>query len=83
MCQVIKFLAQHKMVDVIVTTAGGIEEDIMKCFEHTFMGDFKLAGKELRKKGINRCVLVCTSFIWIMLCAKIQSNQHWQFVSSK
>jgi len=52
--EVIKFLVQHKMVDVIVTTAGGIEEDIMKCFEHTYMGDFKLSGKELRKKGINR-----------------------------
>lgn len=52
--EIIKFLVQHKMVDVIVTTAGGIEEDLMKCFEHTYMGDFKLSGRELRKKGINR-----------------------------
>ena len=52
--EVIKFLAKHKMVDVIVTTAGGIEEDIIKCFEHTYMGDFKLSGRALRKKGINR-----------------------------
>ncbi|CAB9498524.1 Deoxyhypusine synthase [Seminavis robusta] len=52
--EVIKFLVQHKMVDVLVTTAGGIEEDIIKCFEPTFMGDFKLNGRELRKKGINR-----------------------------
>ncbi|KAL7544534.1 hypothetical protein ACHAWF_007915 [Thalassiosira exigua] len=52
--EVIKYLAKHGMVDVIVTTAGGIEEDIIKCFEHTYMGDFKLSGKELRKKGINR-----------------------------
>ena len=52
--EVIKFMVQNKMVDVIVTTAGGIEEDIIKCFEHTYMGDFKLSGKELRKKGINR-----------------------------
>ncbi|KAL7524577.1 hypothetical protein ACHAXR_000631, partial [Thalassiosira sp. AJA248-18] len=52
--EVIKFLAKNKMVDVIITTAGGIEEDIIKCFEHTYMGDFKLPGKELRKKGINR-----------------------------
>ena len=42
------------MVDVVVTTAGGVEEDIIKCFEHTYMGDFKLSGRELRKKGINR-----------------------------
>ena len=52
--EVLKFLVQHKMVDCIVTTAGGIEEDIMKCFQPTFMGDFKLNGRELRKKGINR-----------------------------
>lgn len=52
--EVIKFLVQNNMVDVIVTTAGGIEEDIIKCFEHTYMGDFKLSGKALRKKGINR-----------------------------
>ena len=52
--EVIRFLVQHKMVDCIVTTAGGIEEDIVKCFQPTFMGDFKLNGRELRKKGINR-----------------------------
>ena len=52
--EVIRFLVQNKMVDVLVTTAGGIEEDIIKCFEPTYMGDFKLSGRELRKKGINR-----------------------------
>jgi deoxyhypusine synthase len=52
--EVIKFLVKHKMVDVIVTTAGGIEEDLMKCFHPTYIGDFKLNGRELRKKGINR-----------------------------
>ena len=52
--EVIKFLVQHKMVDVIVSTAGGVEEDLVKCFQPTFMGDFKLSGRELRKKGINR-----------------------------
>jgi len=52
--EVLRFLVQHKMVDCIVTTAGGIEEDLMKCFQPTFMGDFKLDGRTLRKKGINR-----------------------------
>lgn len=52
--EVIRFLVQHKMVDVLVTTAGGIEEDLIKCFQPTFLGDFKLNGRELRKKGINR-----------------------------
>jgi deoxyhypusine synthase len=52
--EIIRYLVQNKMVDVIVTTAGGIEEDLIKCFEPTFIGDFKLNGRELRKKGINR-----------------------------
>ena len=41
-------------VDVIVTSAGGIEEDFIKCLAPTFMGDFRLSGRELRSKGINR-----------------------------
>lgn len=52
--EVIQFLVKHKMVDVIVTTAGGIEEDIMKCITPTYLGDFKLSGRALRKQGINR-----------------------------
>lgn len=50
----IRYLAQHKMVDVIVTTAGGIEEDLIKCLGHTYLGDFSLSGKDLRQRGINR-----------------------------
>jgi len=42
------------MVDVIVTTAGGIEEDIIKCLAPTFLGEFHLDGADLRKRGINR-----------------------------
>ncbi|XP_059205064.1 deoxyhypusine synthase [Centropristis striata] len=50
----IRYLVQHKMVDVIVTTAGGIEEDFIKCLAHTYLGEFNLSGKALRLKGINR-----------------------------
>jgi len=39
---------------VLVTTAGGVEEDFMKCLAPHFLGDFKLDGKELRQKGLNR-----------------------------
>jgi len=42
------------MVDCIVATAGGIEEDFIKCLAPTYMGDFALKGSDLRKKGINR-----------------------------
>jgi deoxyhypusine synthase len=51
---IFRYLAEHKKVDVIVTTAGGIEEDIIKCLGDFTLGDFGLCGEELRKKGINR-----------------------------
>ena len=41
-------------VDVIVTSAGGIEEDFIKCLAPTYVGDFRLSGKDLRQKGLNR-----------------------------
>jgi deoxyhypusine synthase len=37
-----------------VTTAGGVEEDLIKCLCPTFLGDFHLAGRDLRSRGINR-----------------------------
>ena len=41
-------------IDCLVTTAGGVEEDFIKCLAPTFHGDFELDGRELRSKGINR-----------------------------
>ena len=52
--ETIRFLVQHNLVDAIVTTAGGIEEDFIKCLAPTYLGDFKLKGKDLRMKGVNR-----------------------------
>ena len=37
-----------------MSSAGGIEEDFIKCLGHTYVGDFHLKGSELRSKGINR-----------------------------
>lgn len=51
---VFRYLTKHKFVDVIVTTAGGVEEDIIKCLEPFALGSFEAVGKELREKGINR-----------------------------
>ncbi|KAG9396910.1 deoxyhypusine synthase [Carpediemonas membranifera] len=50
----LRYLAQHQMVDCVVSTAGGIEEDFIKCLAPTYMGDFQLNGADLRDKGINR-----------------------------
>jgi len=52
--EVIRYLAEHKLVDVIVTTAGGIEEDFIKCLGDFKLGSFSASGAELRDKGINR-----------------------------
>lgn len=52
--ETLRFLVQHKLVDCIVTTAGGIEEDLIKCLEPTYIGSFHLPGSELRNRGINR-----------------------------
>lgn len=42
------------MVSAIVTTAGGIEEDLIKCLAKTYIGEFSLPGADLREKGLNR-----------------------------
>ena len=38
--EVIKYLAQHKMIDCIVSSAGGIEEDFIKCLSDFHLGEF-------------------------------------------
>lgn len=52
--EVIRFLVQHKLVDVLVSTAGGVEEDLIKCLAPTVVGDFRLDGAALRARGLNR-----------------------------
>lgn len=42
------------MVDAIVTSAGGVEEDLIKCLGETGVGSFSLRGEGLRKRGLNR-----------------------------
>ncbi|KAK1224384.1 Deoxyhypusine synthase [Marasmius sp. AFHP31] len=52
--EVILHLVKHKHVAAIVTTAGGIEEDFIKCLGHTYLADFNLDGADLRRRGMNR-----------------------------
>lgn len=51
MREVIRYLVQHKMVDCIVTSAGGIEEDLMKCMENFRLGAFHMDDKKNRLNG--------------------------------
>lgn len=52
--EVILHLVKHKQVACLVTTAGGIEEDFIKCLGKTYLADFNLDGADLRKRGMNR-----------------------------
>lgn len=54
MREIIRYLVQHKMVDAVVATAGGIEEDICKVYSDFYQGDFGYDGVDLRSKCINR-----------------------------
>ncbi|RYP76828.1 hypothetical protein DL771_001564 [Monosporascus sp. 5C6A] len=51
---IFRYLVEHKHVSCIVTTAGGIEEDFIKCLGDTYMSSFDAPGAELRLKGLNR-----------------------------
>jgi len=51
---IFRYLVENKMVDVIVTTAGGVEEDIIKCIAPFYLSSFEAPGAKLREKGLNR-----------------------------
>ncbi|KAI9924315.1 hypothetical protein ASPWEDRAFT_52883 [Aspergillus wentii DTO 134E9] len=50
----LRYLVKHRHVSAIVTTAGGVEEDLIKCLAPTYMGSFTAPGAGLRAKGLNR-----------------------------
>jgi deoxyhypusine synthase len=60
-------IAKEKLVDVIITTVGSIEEDFIKSEMPFLLGSFDLDDKELNKKDINRIgnILVPSDrYIW-------------------
>jgi deoxyhypusine synthase len=52
--EVFRWLVEHRHVSAVVTTAGGVEEDIIKCLAPTYLGEWTSSGKEMRAKGLNR-----------------------------
>ncbi|EEP79171.1 deoxyhypusine synthase [Uncinocarpus reesii 1704] len=52
--ETLRYLVQHKHVSAIVTTAGGVEEDLIKCLAPTYLGSFSMQGASLRERGMNR-----------------------------
>lgn len=52
--EIIKYLVKHKKVDVLVTSAGGVEEDIIKCLKPFVLGNFDVSGRMMFENGVNR-----------------------------
>lgn len=52
--EIIRWMAEHRKINVLVTTAGGIEEDIIKCLGDFKLGTFSKSGELLNKQGVNR-----------------------------
>lgn len=50
----IRFLVEHSCVDALVTTCGGIEEDLIKCLAPTHVSSFRVDDAKLREERINR-----------------------------
>lgn len=51
---IIMFLAKHKFIDVIITSASGIEEDVIKSLKDFKLGDFDVQGRSLFEHGVGR-----------------------------
>ncbi|MCB9358895.1 deoxyhypusine synthase [Candidatus Woesearchaeota archaeon] len=52
--EIIAYLVKNKLVHVLITNAGGIEEDFLKCFDSFRLGNFEANGKQLFENGVNR-----------------------------
>ncbi|VDN05611.1 unnamed protein product [Thelazia callipaeda] len=80
----IRYLVEHDLVDCIVTSAGGVEEDLIKCLAPSYLGSFDLDGKVLRRDGLNRAgnILIpndnyCRFEEWIMpILDKCETEQN-------
>jgi deoxyhypusine synthase len=52
--ETIRYLVENKFVDLLITTTGGLEEDLIKTLKPFVLGEFNAQGKKLREAGINR-----------------------------
>ena len=52
--EIVKFLVKNRHIHFIVTSAGGIEEDLIKCMNPFHVGTFDIKGKILFERGVAR-----------------------------
>ncbi|CAA19451.1 Deoxyhypusine synthase [Caenorhabditis elegans] len=92
--EVLRYCVQRNLVDCIVTSAGGIEEDLIKCLKPSYLGTFTMDGAKLRSNGMNRAgnVLIpndnyCAFEDWLMPildeCLVEQEEKHLNWTPSK
>ncbi|VDK43077.1 unnamed protein product [Anisakis simplex] len=92
--ETIRYLVEHEMVDCLVTSAGGVEEDLIKCLAPSYIGAFELDGAQLRRDGINRAgnILIpnnnyCLFEDWLMpildMCQQKQDKHSVEWTPSK
>ncbi len=51
---VFAYLVKNKLIDVIITSVGSVEEDLIKSKMPFLLGNFDMDDVELHKKGVNR-----------------------------
>lgn len=51
---IIAYLAKNKLVGVIITSASGVEEDVIKSLSDFRLGDFDVPGRALFEYGVGR-----------------------------
>lgn len=51
---IITYLVKNKMVDVIITTGAGVEEDVIKTLSDFRLGNFDVTGRTLFEHGVGR-----------------------------
>jgi deoxyhypusine synthase len=52
--EAVTFLVKHKFVDVIVVSAGGVEEDVVKTLKPFVVGSFDAPARPLFEQGVGR-----------------------------
>lgn len=52
--EIIKYLVKNNKISVLVTSAGAVEEDILKAIKPFRLGDFHVQGEQLLESGIGR-----------------------------
>jgi deoxyhypusine synthase len=52
--EIVRFLVQNRFIHVLVISAGGIEEDIIKTMRPFVLGSFDVPGRVLFEKGVGR-----------------------------